>query len=328
MTREQLVLNLQQEYAHRREDNLVLYEEKTTAACERCAGLRELLDARHAMVLNGVRTGILNGGKTTEANAALPSAMAIMNDKIVAALEKGGLDRDYLQPIYTCPICRDEGFVYEPSRHMCDCMARELNRRMLGELGLGDDRQTFEQFDEGLLSSEAQENGVSQRQTANLARKVCEGYADSFPQTETRNLLLMGQSGLGKTFLLHAIAHRVVERGMMPTYTSAYHLLEVARKAYIENNSDYMAGMLNAPLLLIDDLGTEPLMQNITVTQFFILLNERQMAGRHTVISTNLDMSRLKERYTERISSRLMDASAWRKLTLTGDDVRKRLKRS
>lgn len=327
MTREQLVLNLQQEYAHRREDNMVLYEGKTAGACARCAGLRELLDARHAMVLNGVRTGILNGGKTTDANAALPSAMAVINGRIAAALEKGGLNKDYLQPIYTCSVCRDEGYVYEPSRHMCVCMAKELNRRMLGELGLGEDGQTFGRFDEGLLSSEEGESGVSQRQTANLARKVCESYADRFPDTETRNLLLIGQSGLGKTFLLHAIAHRVVERGIMPAYTSAYRLLEVARKAYIENNSDYMAGMLNAPLLLIDDLGTEPLMQNITVTQLFILLNERQMAGRHTVISTNLHMSKLKERYTERISSRLMDASAWRRLTLTGDDVRKRLKR-
>ena len=42
------------------------------------------------------------------------------------------------------------------------------------------------------------------------------------------------------------------------------------------------------PLLLIDDLGTEPLMENITVTQLFNLLNERQNRGKHTVISTNL----------------------------------------
>lgn len=328
MTRDQLVLALQQEYAHRREDNLRRFEEKTDAACERCPGLRELLNTRHSMVMRGVRTGILNAGKATTANAELPSAMANINERIAQALRAGGLDKDYLQPVYTCALCRDEGYTYTPSRRMCSCMAGELNRRMLAELGLSDGRQTFENFDESLFSAEADARGASQLQLALLAKRVCMAYADSFPATETRNLLITGKSGLGKTFMLHAIAHRLVERGVMPAYTSAYHMLEVARRAYMENNSDYMAGMMAAPLLLIDDLGTEPLMQNITVTQLFNLLNERQLAARHTVISTNLDMSELKERYTERITSRLMDASAWRKLTLVGDDVRKRLKRS
>ena len=37
-------------------------------------------------------------------------------------------------------------------------------------------------------------------------------------------------------------------------------LLETMRKAYFENNSDLMQPLMDAPLLLIDDLGTEPLM--------------------------------------------------------------------
>ena len=93
----------------------------------------------------------------------------------------------------------------------------------------------------------------------------------------------------------------------------------------MENSSAPLSPLLNAPLLLIDDLGTEPLMQNITITQLFNLLNERQLAGLHTVISTNLDIPELKERYTERIASRLTDSTRWRKLTLSGDDVRRKL---
>ena len=41
----------------------------------------------------------------------------------------------------------------------------------------------------------------------------------------------------------------------------------------------------------------------------------------------NLTMTELKERYTERVSSRLMDESSWRRLVFTGSDVRKKLKR-
>ena len=95
----------------------------------------------------------------------------------------------------------------------------------------------------------------------------------------------------------------------------------------MENNSDLLAPMMDAQLLLIDDLGTEPLMNNVTVTQLFNLLNERQMAGRHTVISTNLSMSELQDRYTERISSRFLDDTICRKLTFVGNDIRRSLKR-
>ena len=93
----------------------------------------------------------------------------------------------------------------------------------------------------------------------------------------------------------------------------------------MDNDPEPIADMMRTPLLLLDDLGTEPLMNNITVTQLFNLLNERQMAGRHTVISTNLSLSELKDRYTERITSRLLDGRDCRRLTFIGEDIREKL---
>ncbi len=329
MTREQMVLALQQEYAARREENMRIYEQRRSEACRKCPGLREVLDARHAAVLQGVRTSLMNRFKKPGENAELPNAMALMNQRIAELLEAGGLSKDALEPVYTCSVCKDEGYVYDPSRRMCACMRQELNRRMLSELGLAAGEHTFEAFDESLFSDELDAGtGHSQRQHALQARNVCRAYADNYPDTATPNLLLFGKSGLGKTYLLHAIAHRLVERDIMPVYTSAYHLLEVARRAYFENDSEMLAEMMNAPILLIDDLGTEPMLQNITIEQLFNLLNERQLRHRHTVISTNLTVDELKERYTERIASRLRDETSWRKLLFVGDDVRKKLKRS
>ena len=69
-------------------------------------------------------------------------------------------------------------------------------------------------------------------------------------------------------------------------------------------------------------------MANITITQLFNLLNERQMAGQHTVISTNFTISALKERYTERIASRLLDGRDCMQLTFIGEDIRRRLGKS
>ena len=127
--------------------------------------------------------------------------------------------------------------------------------------------------------------------------------------------------------MLQCIARRVSQRGWLPVYTSAYRLFETARKAYMEGNPELMNGFMHAELLLIDDLGTEPLMNNVTVTQLFNLLNERQMAGRHTVISTNLNMAELQDRYTERITSRFLDAAACRRMMVLGMDIRRNIKR-
>ena len=324
MTRERMVLLLQQEYGARREDNLRVYEERVREVCDRCEGLRLLLDARRAALMGGLRNALYPAQKDENSNANLTGALEIYNSKIAAALQAAGLPADALAPVYTCPLCKDEGYVYDPTRRMCSCFEGELNRRMLGELGLKPS-QTFENYQDGCFSEEPVLGKLSQRVLMKQNRAICERYADSYPDTGVNDMLFTGKSGLGKTFLMHAIAHRVTQRGYGVQYVSAYKLMDIMRKAYFENNSERLEPLMEAPLLLIDDLGTEPLMENITVTQLFNLFNERQNANRHTVISTNLNIAELRARYTERITSRLLDESRVRVLKFIGGDVRERL---
>lgn len=327
MTREQILARLEQEYARRREDNLRLFDQRREEACGRCPGLRELLEKRHAEVMAGVRSSLTAPRRGPGANAGLPARMAEWNRQIREKLIQGGLTADFLQPVYTCAVCRDEGYVYDPSRRMCDCMRRELNRRLMEHSGLGAGTGTFETYDGSVFSDEPDEQGRSQRRIMEANRDICRRYADSFPATQVRDLLLMGKSGLGKTFLMQCIAHRVAERGYLPTYISAYRFFETARQAYMDNDGARLAPLMEAELLLIDDLGTEPLMNNVTVTQLFNLLNERQMNGRHTILSTNLSMNELQERYTERVTSRLLDKDICLRVGFVGGDVRRARRR-
>lgn len=327
MTREEILLELQQEYSLRQEENLRIHDARVMEASAKDPEIAALLQKRHAMVIGSIRSRIINGGKDSS-GTDIAALMADMNEKIRVLLVKSGFSADYLQPVYTCPVCQDTGYLYDPSRRMCDCLSRRLNQRLLEEAGLFGDEQTFENFDLSLFSDTPEPSGTSQRSMANLCFGICKEYAENFPDTKHLNLLLTGKSGLGKTYLLRSIAHAVAQRGIQTVYTSSYHFLEVARKAYMENSSAPMSELLLAPLVLIDDLGTEPLMQNVTVTQLFNLLNERDLKGLHTVISTNLTVTELKERYTERIASRLLDSSKWRRLSFIGEDIRKRLKRS
>jgi len=64
------------------------------------------------------------------------------------------------------------------------------------------------------------------------------------------------------------------------------------------------------------------MMRNITVESLFTLLNERNAAGRHTVIATNLSPVQIKETYGERVASRLLDRSRCAAMMLEGKDLR------
>jgi len=116
----------------------------------------------------------------------------------------------------------------------------------------------------------------------------------------------------------------VLERGFTALTVSAYRVVEMAREAHFNNDMSLLAPLMEADLLLIDDLGVEPLMENITITYLYHLINERQARGRHTVISSNLTVNELQTRYTERIASRLTDPMQVKMIVLKGRDVRRR----
>lgn len=325
MTRDRMIAVLQDEYAARRDRNVAAYEQRVAEICEQVEGLEALLNTRRTMMMSGIRNAFYPDRKDGSANQGMTNALQDLNRKINALLKVNGLKPSVLDPIYDCELCRDEGFVYYPSRRMCECFETELNRRMLLELGLNAE-QTFENFDPEVFSAN-EPSSASQRQMMLRNRDICEKYADSFPDTAVSDLLFTGQSGLGKTYLMHAIAHRVTARGFTVEYVSAFKLLELMRRSYFENNSSILNALIQVPLLLIDDLGTEPLMENITVTQLFNLLNERQNLKKHTVISSNLPTTVLKDRYTERITSRMLDETRCKLLKFIGDDVRPTLKK-
>ena len=138
------------------------------------------------------------------------------------------------------------------------------------------------------------------------------------------NLLLSGSGGLGKTFLLNCVFERVISRGFSAVRITAFRMLEAMRRQCFgaADGDVSFDQLLEAPLLLVDDLGSEPMMKNITVEYLFTLLNERMAAGRRTVIATNLSPVQLKERYGERVASRLLDRSKGLLIQLEGKDLR------
>lgn len=318
---DEILEELRKEYADRRRTDSAVDQEHLLTALKRCRGLDSLLDERRNLIFGGMR-GILNGQRKS---VDLVSGMNTLNERIRTVLTENGLPADFLEPVYQCRSCKDTGYVGENVRDLCPCMKSEYQKRLYGKLGLkSQEVQTFETFSEKLLPDQIlQGKKYSQRTLMQAAKARCENWSDSWPDTKIHTIVISGHSGLGKTFLLNAIAARLVERGMTPLSISAYRFMELARNAYFERGPE-MDELISADVLLLDDLGCEPLMENITITQLVNLLNERQSQGRATVISTNLDTAEMKKRYTERIVSRLSDREHCVYYQLEGEDLRKR----
>ena len=320
--REEILRELELDYEQQRLRNEQEETRRKEQIRQEYPGIRSLCEAREELVLGNLR-GILAGNT---AAADLPEKMAELNADIRTALRDAGLPEDYLAPVYKCPVCRDTGYTGEPVREMCACMKQAYAEKVRGRIGLdGAKAETFENYDENVIpDGTIAGSRLTQRALTGMARKTCHAWADRWPETVSRDMLLTGKSGLGKTFLMRCMANRLIERGYNVLLVSAGRFFQAARNHYFGNDEDELNEMLEADVLMIDDLGTEPMMQNITVEQLFRVINERQNANRPTVISSNLDLGELKMRYTERIMSRMSDPRSCTVVTLAGQDIRLR----
>lgn len=242
------------------------------------------------------------------------------NHEIRRRLKAAGLPENHLDLQYRCEACRDTGYVGDAPSRFCECFEKRLRLKQYEDGSMaGVSEQNFDTFDASCIP---EENG--QREQLVMVRRACEDYADAFPRSRFLNILLTGAGGLGKTFLLNCIFERVIARGHSAVRITAFRMHEAMRRQHFANSPEDMEfdQLVAAPLLLIDDLGSEPMMRNITVEYLFTLLNERMAARRHTVIATNLNPIQLQERYGERVASRLLDRSRCATMMLKGKDLR------
>ena len=317
---------INQQLAQRRADSEAETRRRTAEVISRCPEIGEWMGARLRLLREGLAAMGQDGSDITQ----LPEKMALANGHIEALLLENGYPKDYLSPTYVCPHCHDQGLVGSPIQRTCTCVKEAYARMAAQSMGIPSRaEEAFEGFDASLFPETLlPQAGVTQRHLTVQNMEVCARFAEQFPHQDRKNLLLMGPSGLGKTFLMHAITKRVLDRGYNALMITAYQFLEIARRSYFaawhsQEAMEEMEIILQTDLLLVDDLGSEPLMENITISQLFNLLNERERAGRSTVLSTNLTKPNLKSRYTERISSRLQDTRLWKVLLFDGADIRR-----
>ena len=229
--------------------------------------------------------------------------------QILASL---GLPAGALTLHVRCDLCNDTGYLGAGSR---PCSCRLLRREALRGADGVNARETFFNF-----STEIYPTAEQKKRSVN-AKLLCEAYAAALPAPEKPNILLLGMPGLGKSYLGNAIAYAALARGVDAERVTAYAFVQTVLRD-IRERTETALRYQNVPLLVLDDLGSEPNISNVTFEWLFAVINERTLAGRATVCSTNCTLKQLADRYDERFMSRLCDKNTTQVLQLTGENLR------
>lgn len=240
-------------------------------------------------------------------------------------LTENGFPIDYLDEIICCEKCRDTG-IFEDG--VCECLDRLYNRELTKELGTlmrrGD--ECFERFDLNLYPDTF--DPVQKTVPREIMTKVldrCRRYAEDFPNVSS-NLLMQGDTGLGKTYLSACIARVVADKGCSVCYDSTFTALEYFEKQKFSRDTDdgiaadkRVKRMLDCDLMILDDLGTE-MATPMALSALYNLINTRLVNGRRMIISTNLRDDEIAKRYTPQIASRILGEFV--RLPFAGNDIR------
>ncbi len=244
--------------------------------------------------------------------------LELQQERALLALEN--FEEGYLDETPICDNCGGSGYV---GSQMCECLRELCRQEQKKEVSiLSGSKETFNQFRLDYYPDRPDPKyGASPRTIMERNLGICRRYALTFAPS-AGNLLFVGGTGLGKTFLSACVARAVADRGYSVVYETASHLfnkLEQAKFNSTEETRREAAKLTDCDLLIIDDLGTE-MSGQFTTAALYSLLNDRLLAGKPMVISTNLNVEEVSRRYSPQIASRLH--GGFQRLTFVGEDIR------
>ncbi len=304
---------IEREYEGIRLKNHHLFEERRDYVYSHVEGYKELEDSVVTVSMEAAKKRL---GGDESAVEELHALLADLADMKASLLKGAGLPTDYLEPVYDCPDCKDTGFIGD---RRCHCLDDRIIRDLYEQSNIWEMLETnnFSTLSYDFYKGEDLELF---KRAVGACRDLVENFSD-----RPRNILFYGTVGTGKSFLSGCVAKAMLDKGHSVIYYSAVSFFDKeAEKTFGHNNSkedlynptDYI---YNCDVLIIDDLGTE-LSNSFTASRLFSCINERNLRGKSTIISTNLTLEQLRDTYSDRVFSRIL--STYTVCKLTGPDIR------
>lgn len=299
-------------YEDRQNKNRRLLSLHTEQVYEQAKGYKELDDSVSSLSVEyGKR--MLSGDESALSN--LKAALCDLSEKKKRLLVSAGFPADYLEPKFDCPDCKDTGFI---NGEKCHCFKQQMIALLYEQSNIHKMLET-ENFSHLSYEYYSGEDLAAFKRAVN----ICQSFIAGFNQKYS-NLFFYGTVGCGKSFLSCCVAKELIETGHSVIYFSAVGLFEfLSRYSFDYKNKESLyntfADLYNCDLVIIDDLGTE-VTNNFVTSGLFSCLNERHIRKKSTIISTNLSLGELRDRYSDRIFSRI--TSNYEVCKLSGQDIR------
>lgn len=306
-------------YSERRFRNQSILDARIAEVHKKVPAIRDIENEMAALSLSEAKKRLAGSSEPSQFSERL----TVLAAKKQRLLFEGGYPEDYLDPLYDCPICRDTGYV---NGKKCQCFRQASAELLYQRAGLSEilKKENFDSFSFDYYAPDVYDpkSGRSARDVIRDVYKICREFVSNF-DTDYQNILFFGKPGVGKTFLSNCIAKELLDSGHTVIYASANELFDrLAAQRFSSSREDpvsRLSELLGCDLLIIDDLGTE-LTNSFVISELFTCVNTRIVQRRSTIISTNLELDKLAETYSERTFSRML--SNYRLVKIIGSDIR------
>lgn len=288
----------------------------------------ELKELEDELISLSAQSGRLALFGNTDALEELKNNTTRIRELQKQLLLDNGYPENHLKMHYRCSRCKDTGFV---DSDKCNCFKQAIADLIYEGSNIKTvlDRENFSAFSFKYYSDDYIDESIGLSPLSNMQKIVagCKSFIRHFDKKH-ENLLFLGNTGVGKTFLANCIAKELLDRGYTVIYLTAFRLFDILEKYKFSRDADNSLSaanqfeyILDCDMLIIDDLGTE-LSNSFTTSQLYLIINERLLRQKSTLISTNLSLDNLNTNYSERIYSRIISNYGIRRIV--GEDIRLR----
>ena len=243
--------------------------------------------------------------------------------KINYLISKKSLYEKFYVSKNKCKICGGIGVF---NNKTCKCFENVIKNNKLEILNkyLPIKNFSFHNFDINFYSDEVVVGSKrSIREKMRETFEYCVSYASNF-SINSPNLFITGKTGLGKTHISASIANFLAIRNFDVLYFSLPNLIQFMEEEkffFFFFFTTRKNNLIIYVCLILDDLGTE-FINPFSISVVYNIINTRVMKKLPTILNTNLKISKLEDKYDERIVSRII--GNFIPIRFFGDDIRQK----